>query len=75
MEKFNFVHSLKNIPIPSKDQYMKQLLGKTEDFIERLRWKAFFYLNPKAKPEVRETYGFKTTKNSPANQGTYKFRE
>ena len=65
MEKFNFVHSLKNIPIPGKDQYLKQLIGKTEEFIDRLRWKAFFYLNPQAKHRERPTYGFKTAKTAP----------
>ena len=65
MEKFVFDRSLKDISIPPEDQYRKLLLGKTESFINRLRWKTFFYLNPDAKPPQKETYGFKTTKTAP----------
>ena len=65
MEKFEFKHSLKNIPIPTKDNYLKTLFAKTGDFVERLRWKVFFYLNPKAKQENIETYGFNTAKTAP----------
>ena len=30
-----------------------------------MRWKAFFFLNPSAQAEVRETYGFNSTKTPP----------
>ena len=46
VKKFEFRHSLKNIPIPQKDVFMKKLISKTEDFIQRIRWKAFFFINP-----------------------------
>ena len=35
--------SLKNIPIPQDNAYLKCLVDKTTDFIKRLRWKAFFF--------------------------------
>ena len=39
-----FQFSLKNIPIPGKDAYLKDLIHRTESFITRLRWKVFFFL-------------------------------
>ena len=65
MEKFNYTASLKNIPIPSKDHYTKQLMAKTEEFIQRIKWKSFFYLNPPDEPSTTNTYGFKTSKTAP----------
>ena len=43
MEKINFGYSLKNIPIPKKDPYMKSMIDKTHKFLKRLRWKAYFF--------------------------------
>ena len=34
---------MKNIPIPKDNAYLKCLIDKTEHFIKRMRWKAFFY--------------------------------
>ena len=65
MEKFQYTLSQKNIPIPSQTAYRKQLIAKTEDFIQRIRWKTFFYLNPDAKRTQKETFGFKTSKTAP----------
>ena len=65
MEKFVFAHSQKNIPIPSKKSYLKTLIAKTEDLIQRLRWKTFFFLNPNENSNKKNTYGFKTQKTAP----------
>ena len=46
LKKFDLPFSLKNIPIPNPDYYRKMLIARTEQFIERLRWKVNFYLNP-----------------------------
>ena len=46
MEKTNFNYAMKNIPFPTKDAYRTNLLVKVESFIQRMRWKAFFFLNP-----------------------------
>ena len=73
MEKFNYTASLKNIPIPSKDHYTKQLMAKTEEFIQRIRWKAFFFLNPPDEPSTTNTYGFKTSKTAPQVKEILKF--
>ena len=64
MEQFNYSFSLKNIPIPSREYYMQRMMAKTEEFVQRLRWKSFYYLNPSDKPTKR-TFGFKTTRTAP----------
>ena len=43
MNTRNIQYSLKNIPIPSSFDYLKCLVSKMEDFVKRLRWKAFWY--------------------------------
>ena len=64
-KKADIPYSLKNIPIPDKDSFLKSLLSKTEQFIQRLRWKTFFFLNPDIpKPNIK-TFGFKTEKSAP----------
>ena len=68
MEKFAFNRSMKDIPIPSEDQYRKQLLYQTERFIQRIRWIAYFFLNPDNTPADKETFEFKTTKTAPQVQ-------
>ena len=68
MEHYDFPHSMKNIPIPQRESYEKILLGKTCEFIERLRWKTFFFLNPEAKEEIIRTFGFKTARSAPVSK-------
>ena len=65
MEKFNISYSTKNIPLPSRSDYLQRLLEKTEQFLRRIRWKAYFSLNPDTTSSSKETYGFKSTKNPP----------
>ena len=38
MERITVTHSMKNIPIPSEEEYIKILVIKIEYFIRRLRW-------------------------------------
>ena len=61
MEKRNFGYSLKNIPIASKNAYMKKMMEKVESVVRRMRWKAIFFENEKAGAS-KITYGFKTNK-------------
>ena len=63
MEKFNLGHSLQNIPIPSKLQYQRTMVGKVESFVGRLRWKLFAIQNPGM--QQKTTYGFNTTNSPP----------
>ena len=65
MDKFEFPHSLKNIPIPPEEIYLKQLICKTEDFIGRLRWAAEFFLRPPEHTKQKETYGFNSSLTPP----------
>ena len=61
MEKRNFGYSLKNIPIASKNAYMKKTMEKVESVVRRMRWKAIFFENEKA-GQSEITNGFKTNK-------------
>ena len=65
MEKKNFGYSLKNIPIPSEDSYMKCMISKLENFIRRVRWKSFFFNKVTT---TKETYGFNSEHAPPADK-------
>ena len=65
LKPINFNYSTKNIPIPHRNDYVKQLIFKTEKFLKNLRWRSFFFLNPEIRPNYKETYGFQTTKPPP----------
>ena len=77
----NFDFSLKNIPIPNGEQYMKTLIHKTKSFITRLRWKALFFLKKDEETDDddseeesgRETFGFKSCKPPPTIKETANF--
>ena len=47
MEKINLRYSIKNISIPSEKEYKLKLIEKTESFLKKMRWKAFFFINSK----------------------------
>jgi hypothetical protein len=64
MNKFEIPYSLKNIPVPSKLQYQKQLISKVEKFVTNLRWKLFFITNP-TNNESKKTFGFKSNNSVP----------
>jgi len=64
MEKINLNYSTKNIPLPSRNEYMKRLIKKTEHFLRRLRWKAHYFLHGQEETSNKEMYGFRS-KNSP----------
>ena len=62
--KYEFNYSRKNIPIPSKKEYIMQLTHSTEKFIANLRWRSHFHLNPHLKSD-KKTYGFNSIKAAP----------
>ena len=66
LEPTTFDYSTKNIPIPNRKDYIKQLIDKAEQFCKRMRWKAFFHLNPECKPDHKETYAFKSRRAPPS---------
>ena len=37
-------YSTKNIPIPKKSEYMKNLISQMEKIVKCMRWKALFFL-------------------------------
>ena len=63
MEKATFNYSLKNIPVPSIEAYRKQLLGYTESFNQRMRFRAYHFLKNKDDEEDEEPR--KETANQP----------
>ena len=65
LDKVPFDYSPKDIPTANRTTYLKCLVDKTEQFLRRLRWRAFFFLNPKASSETKETYGFNSRKTPP----------
>ncbi|KAJ8031248.1 hypothetical protein HOLleu_27921 [Holothuria leucospilota] len=70
MDRLQFNYSLKNKPIPSKNNYLKALVEKVESVIKRTRWKAHFFLedrdNDTSNEDItRMTYGPKSSRNPP----------
>ena len=63
MEKINLGYLTKNIPLPSKREYMKRFIEKTEHFLRRMRWKAYYFLNQQ-ESSTEDAHGFKS-RNSP----------
>ena len=64
MEKVNFSYLLKNIPIPTNQQYLKCLLEKINSFVRRLRRKAFFFDNQNEyEPISNSKFDFQSIKN------------
>ena len=64
MESTRFDYSTKNIPLPSEQDHNRKLIEKTEHLCRRMRWKAYFFLNPEANGNQKETFGF-SSKNTP----------
>ena len=52
---------MKNIPIPSRDEYVLQLIHSVEKFIKNLRWRVKCFQKPPT--EQKETYGFPSPKH------------
>ena len=57
MQRIPINYSLKNIGIPSKDQYRRRLIEKVESVTQRMRWKAYFFLNKKTKTTSNDNFG------------------
>ena len=75
-DKVNLGYSTKNIPIPNKNRYLKEMISKLESFIKRLRWKAFFFdfkNNNEFGPQQMENFGFNTEKTPPQHKDLLSF--
>ena len=73
MKKVSFDYSLKNIPVPNKDAFLKALIDQTTKLFQRIRWKVFWEENKKKPQSQFETYGFKTEKCAPKHKELNKF--
>ena len=60
-------YSLKNIPIPPNELYMRKLIEMTESVMKRIWWRAFFFLRSEEEGNVQEDekYGFNSRKCPP----------
>ena len=65
MDRQNFNYSLKNIPIPSVKQIQLEFLNSIHNLSSRMKWRAFFYLNPNAVKNDKETFNLNTSKAPP----------
>ena len=74
MESFTVNHSLKDIPLPTLNEYLENLVDQISKFMRRLKWSLYFKLNPDIKPEQKETYGFKS-RNAPPQFNSQNFGE
>jgi len=61
----DFEYSTKNIPLANKNTFLQKLIEKTESLIQRMCWKAFFFLNPNSDTQTKETYGFNSKRLPP----------
>ena len=55
MDSIDFGYSIKNIPLPSRNNYIYKLIEKTELLLKRMRWKAFFFDSPDTNNESFKT--------------------
>ena len=64
-EQINFQYSMKNIPVPPKQEYLLELIHSVREFGKRIKWRSHFYLNPQPNGIKKETFGFNTSKPAP----------
>ena len=60
--------------MPSELQYQKWIIQKGENFINRMRWSCFMFLNPQFRIQ-KETYGTKTTMSAPQSKELKQFED
>ena len=73
----NFNYSMKSVPIPNKNAYLKNLIFKLESFIKRKRWKAYFLekTNDTDDATTGNNFGFKSVLTPPKNEHLNAFEE
>ena len=55
-----------NILLATKNTFLQKLIEKIESQIQRMRWKAIFFLdNHNTHDATKETYGFKSKRSAP----------
>ena len=68
MQQIKPNYSLKNIGLPTHNTYLRNLIDKTENLVQRIRWKAHFFLhniNENTRTDGPSTYGLKSKRCAP----------
>lgn len=67
MQQIRFNYSLKNIGLPTHDDYRRNIIDKTENVIHRMRWRALFFLHSSNDDGARRkpTFGLKSKQTPP----------
>lgn len=65
MQQIKFNYSLKNIGLPPHDNYRRNIIEKTHSVIQRMRWRAHFYLQDTSNITQPKTYGLKSKRSAP----------
>ena len=55
--------------------YLKRFIAKTETFLRNVRWRTYFFLNPEASVNKKDTYGFRSTRAPPQIPELKEFEE
>ena len=65
-KQFNLGYSLKHIPLPKENTFLKRLINQTEAFLKRLRWRVvYFDKSDEENLKFEEKFGLKTAKTPP----------
>ena len=78
MQQINLNYSLKNIGLPSHNSYLRKLIDKTENFVQRIRWKTHFFLHNNSediRTDRSKTYGLKSKHCAPPVKELRPFEE
>ena len=75
-----FGYSMKNMPIPDGKSYKLQLIQQVEDFIQKIRWKAIFFMKGENQAESTThktglTFGLNSAKCPPQVKELVPFEE
>ena len=73
MEKQTPTYSLKNIPVPPRHIYEKQLVEKSESLLRRMRWKLFAHRNPDLFTHDYKNFGFNSLNKPPPDKDLENF--
>ena len=60
LTKTTLGYSPKCVLTSSRRMYTARLINAAEKFMKNLEWRVFFHLNPGARGEQKQNYGFKT---------------
>ena len=65
MDHHRFPYSMKNVPIPSEKEYKLEFLNSIHKLSIRMKWRAFFFLEPNSAKNTKNTFKFNTSKAPP----------